>query len=129
MRSFLLFLLALFVAAPAFAGVDGPDIPSVEGKGVVAEPGVDSDGTIGSGAGTPFVGIPVFFEADDTAAYTGPTGATLDTGDEVCAVFGLSCATVFTLNSAGASGDEITDAQVACTTDNADGVYGLAICY
>jgi hypothetical protein len=128
MRNFILSLLAvLVIASPAFAGVDAADIPSIDGKGIVAETGIAGD-TLFTGAGIPGIFIPVFFEADDTAAYTGPTAATIDTGTEACAVFALTCAAVFSFDDDGASGDEFV-AVAACSTDNNDGVVALALCY
>lgn len=123
MRNFLFALVAglVLVSGVALAGVDAADIPSVNGKGFPAETGVNI------ATGKSFVGVVVVFEADDTAAYPGPTAATLDTGTEACAVYGMSCADVMTLDEAGASGDEL--AASACSTDLADDTLALAYCY
>jgi hypothetical protein len=127
MRSFILFLFAVLLvgcAAPAFAGVDSSDRPSIAGKGVPAETGVNIV------AAKSFVGIPVFFEADDTSAYAGPTqAAALDQGNEACAVYGLSCAVVYLFTPNGAN--DMSIVTNGCTDDAAiaDDALAFAICF
>jgi len=121
MRSFIFSLLALFVAAAAVAAPPASNVPTIGGDGYVAETGVNI------GSGTSFVGVVVFWESDDSAAYTGPTGATLDTGDEACAVYGMACADTYIVDPAGGSGDELTDST--CSTDQTDNVLSLSFCY
>ena len=127
MRSFILSLFAVLVfAAPAFAAPPSDNVPTIGGKGVVTEIGADG----APGAGLSFVGTVVYFEADDTAAYTGPTAAAeLDAGDEACAVYGLTCALVWTITT-GASPAITVDAD-GCTSDTtvADNAESFAICY
>lgn len=125
MRNFLFSLVAGLVLVPgiALAGVDAADIPSVNGKGIAAETGE------AGGAGESFVGVVIYLEADDTAAYGGPTGATLDKGDEACAVYGMSCFAVWTITT-GADADITVDAD-GCTSDTtiADNAESLVFCY
>lgn len=123
MRNFLFALVAGLVLVPglAFAGVDAADIPSVNGKGIIAEPGVAIQ------SGEAFVGTVIFWEADDSTTYDGPTGAVLDTGTEACAVFAMSCADTYIVDPAGGSGDELTDS--ACATDQSDNTLSLSFCY
>ena len=118
----------LFIPLLATAGVDVDNKPTLGGKGVLTEIGsAGAPATLGTGGGVSFVGVVLFFESDDSAAYGGPTGATIDTGDEVCAVHGMTCADVVTFAEAGGSGDEFTAS--ACDTDIADGGLGMAFCY
>lgn len=120
-RAILAAVAVIGLATYAFAGVDTPEMPTIEGLGIFAETGVDIT------AGDGFVGLPIFWESDDSGPYTGPTGAVIDTGAEACAVFGLSCAETYTFAVGGASGDEFTD--VTCTTDQADGVISMSFCF
>ena len=117
--SLLTLIAALAFAAPVYAGVDTPEMPTINGLGLVAE--VEEAG----GTGESFVGNVIYFEADDTAAYGGPTAATIDTGDEACAVYGMTCFDVWTVTK-GADAD-LTDS--ACDTDVADNTENLAFCY
>jgi len=123
MRYFLLSFVAatLLFSGLAYAGVDAADIPSISGKGIVAETGE------AGGTGESFVGVVIFWESDDTAAYGGPTGATLDTGTEACAVYGMSCFDTYIVDPAGGSGDELTDST--CAADQTDNVLSVSFCY
>lgn len=124
MRNFILSLVAALVLLPglAFAGTTGdPDVPTVEGKGIIAEPGE------AGGAGESFVGTVIFWESDDSAAYGGPTGAVIDTGTEACAVFAMSCFDTYTIVVGGGAGDELLDST--CATDLANNTLALSFCY
>ena len=122
MARFLITLSAILAfAGSAWAGADTPEMPTIDGKGIIAETGVGTvadDGTVAT---------VVFFESDDTGAYTGPTAAVIDTGDEACAVYGMTCLDVYIMDPAGGTGDELTDS--ACDTDQTDEVLALAFCY
>lgn len=147
-KSNIIALFALFLAGGAVAGVLAANRPTLEGRntvfgdvaatgtvdiptyasvrGVVVGPDVAAV-ALGSGGATPFVGTVVFLEADDTAAYTGPTAnAALNTGEEACDVIGMDCAGLWTVTTG-------TDADLAvvaaCTTVVADGSQNLVFCY
>lgn len=122
MKFIITLLFALFIPGLAFAGTTGDDdVPTVKGKGIIAEPGE------AGGVGESFVGTVVFWESDDSAVYGGPTGATLDTGTEACAVFAMSCFDTYVIDPAGGAGDELTDST--CATDQADNTLAISFCY
>jgi hypothetical protein len=118
-------LLVLCFAGSALAGVDGPAIPSIEGKGVDAE----TNDTFGSGLST--IASPIFWVSDDSAVNSGTllndtVGVLIDTGDEACARIGMNCIETYTFAVGGGSGDEVVDS--ACSTDLADTTIALSFC-
>jgi hypothetical protein len=124
MVRFLITLSALLAfALPAFAGSDTEEMPTIGGVGVIAEHGTPVTASKG------FVGTVVYLEADDDNVWVGPGGAELDAGDEACAVYGMTCALVWTITT-GASPAITVDAD-GCTNDASisDEAESLVICY
>lgn len=119
LKFYFLGLAAVLVAGVALAGVDGPNIPSTEGKGIVVE-------TNNTFSGTTSTGTFVVYVVTEETAVNETTGVAVDTGTEACAIWGADCVDVWLPDPAGGAGDELVDST--CATDQADQIDMLVFC-